>query len=176
MQELRKLMTRLIAEYKGPKISIVACGAGTNLTQLLSIPGASRIMHGVFAPYSKESIQGLLDSYWEGYKIEKFFAPETSQLFADLALDIVPHDGEEVIGIGICGALTTNRWRKGDNGAFISLASSNEGPECNHMELPKLSEAEYGLKSSENLANLRLAEDLEVCSWVVQSLIDLEII
>ena len=175
MNALRKLMSQFIEEYMGPKISIVALGCGVNLSQLLSIPGASDVVHSIIFPYSTSSVDGLIENYLLGSKIEKYFSELTSKVLTDLAIDLIPIAGGDVIGIGLSGALTTNRYRKGENGVYAGISDGIETIDTQYLELPKLSEEEYKLKSPQEISEIRLSEDLQITKWIIESLINLEI-
>lgn len=132
---------KFILEYKGPPISIIALGAGTQISKLLSYPGASKIIESIILPYSRGSVQRLLNSY----KIEKYNSPDLAKSLAEKSLDFT--ETGVGIGVGITGALTTNRERKGDNVVYICFCIAENDKEYKYKEFklkfPKLSSHEF---------------------------------
>ena len=94
------------------KLSIVAAGCGAYFAQLLNVPGISKWLHDIHLLYDTECIR----DYFADNKINKFVTHEMSN---DLSLFYYP---KKVYRLGITASLPTNRERKGDNLAYLSLS------------------------------------------------------
>ena len=165
----------LVNHYKGPKLSIMVAGAGVTLAQLQTIPGCSRILHGIYLPYSEQSLLSLLAKEGREYAAKPHFKAVSAEVAEMMALRarLLTKD-REAVGIGITGALTTNRYRKGDNGGYVAVCMSKNGEVktfCTSFSLPKLPEAEYNQLNVDAVNNLRLLEDCQVSELVCNAIL-----
>jgi nicotinamide mononucleotide (NMN) deamidase PncC len=167
---------RVVDKYNGPKISIMAAGAGMSLAQLQMIPGSSKLLHGMLFPYSEDMLLQVLGgdkrNYMVGPKGFKAVSPEVAEMMA-IRARMLTRD-REAVGIGITGALTTSRYRRGDNGAYIAICGRINGEVktlVGYLEVPKSEESVYNSMTPEQIRNLRKTEDEFVASAVLDFLI-----
>lgn len=166
----------LVLHYQGPKLSMMVAGAGVTLAQLQTIPGSSRILHGILLPYSEDMLLKILsgdrkDSYEKSDKF-KAVSAEVAEMMA-LRARLLTKD-RSAVGIGITGALTTNRYRKGENGGYIAVCY-NKGGEVKtfstKFSLPKLDEAVYNQLDIDEISGIRESEDQQVAELVCNALL-----
>jgi nicotinamide mononucleotide (NMN) deamidase PncC len=154
------MLIPLLKEKLGSnKLRIIVTGAGISLADLAIIPGASEIIDGIIIPYSKEALNGLLDQ-----EVEKSVSKET--VAALLQFD----PSAPITTVAISGGITTNRYRKGDNHAYIGIGAHGIF-KYYHVNLDKLSEEEYSKLNFESVAMLRHNEDTTISSIVINILL-----
>ena len=107
------------------QIVISVAGAGSkSINWLLSVPGASKTLLEAHVPYSESSQKLLLGnsgiSKSVSNDVANALAKESYIKATKLRNSDIP-----VIGVGCTAAISTERDRKGDNQAFISIWTSN---------------------------------------------------
>lgn len=158
-----KLFMNFVDNYVGPPLVIVALGGGASLCKLATVPGASRILDRVGLSWSKESSLELLWNISTESETFKFVSPEVVKCIKSEILDgLNPLDCQPV---AITAALTTNRYRKGDNHAYIAFSSS-----VWHLHLPKFDEVQYKEKGPMSLVAVREWEDMIITMFVLKHL------
>ena len=99
---------------------IAVSGAGSSaLAWLMEVPGASRTLLEAIVPYSQSSLVGFL-----GYEPEQYVSPETSRNMARAAYAraLELREGEEpVVGLACTATIATDRPKRGDHRACVSL-------------------------------------------------------
>ncbi len=121
-QSLSALPRGVIEElHAAPGRAVVAVsGAGSSaLAWLMEVPGASRTLLEGIIPYSQSSLGEFL-----GYEPEQYVSPETSQAMARAAYAraLELREGEEpVIGLACTATIATDRPKRGDHRACVSL-------------------------------------------------------
>ncbi len=164
---MNKLIQNFVKNYNGLPVSFVCAGGGIGLSDILKVPGASKVCNSIELPYSELSSKNIL------YKTAACFprrgrCPYEEKFGSDFKA-VCPHTASEFslyaslnapIGIGVTAALTTNRYRKGDNHAYIAISTNNE-IQVFHTKFTKLSEDSYiPYKTSDELfAGIRALED-----------------
>lgn len=125
--------------YK-PQINVIAAGGGVSLAQLLMVPGSSAYVGGMEFPYEQSVVTELLDSHSSKFAkayAEKAVSAEVACGLAEIAKRKSPMN----VGIGITAALTTNRYRRGDNHAYICMSTADYNIErIVHVKFEKLPE------------------------------------
>lgn len=120
---LRKFVTTYNEDYK---FSICVLGAGNSLLDICKIPGASKIINQIWIPYDSKYL--LKDT-----KAVSIEAVNKLRLLLDATRGSVPV---------ICtGAITTNRWRKGNNHAYYQVGSGA----IKYCNMGKISEYQWNL-------------------------------
>lgn len=150
-----------VDQYQGPPLGIVALGAGGSLSRLTTVPGVSRVLDHITNSWSKRSARDML---WELDTQADTFKFVSSEV-VEAIIHLESRDDDDVLPVAITGALTTNRWRKGDNHAYVAI-----GDEFYHIRLPKLTEEEYKLKGPLSIAMIREWEDMIVTMFVLKTL------
>jgi nicotinamide mononucleotide (NMN) deamidase PncC len=119
-QEYDKFLMDLVGTYQDQrKISVVSCGGGSaSLARLSLIPGASKLLHSIDCPYDQTATINIL----RGAGI--YLTETDSMVSRKVALGLgfaAMNRSIRDIGIGVTGAITTNRYRRGNNAAYISI-------------------------------------------------------
>lgn len=148
-----------VRDYKGPKLSIVVVGGGNFLADILKFPGASAIVEAVYQPYSEPAVRAFCG-------VDEFPAVSAERV---KRLEYCTPYGEGKV-VAITAALTTTRYRKGDNHAWYMIAGMKE-PE--HIVLEKLSEEKYNALSYEDILTYRLSEDAQITKIVLDKVMEL---
>lgn len=131
----------VIREYTGPKWTVCITGGGVSTALTGTFPGASKLIDLIVIPYSNEVLE------------EMFGTTSHPACSLERTLEIWNKIGADC-GLLINAALTTSRYRKGLNHAFIQCPWAQI-----HIILPKLSEEDYQKLSLENIAEIRAHED-----------------
>lgn len=140
----------------GAMLRIILAGAGINLARIATIPGASAVLDGIIIPYSEVALTDFLQEY-----LDKSVSIEAIQKMLDAGID-----NSNSCTVTITGALTTNRYRKGMNHAYIGISQSGIKRYW-HILLEKLSEEEYNKQSSMQIAARREQEDIIISNATV---------
>ena len=124
-----KEITNIINQiHSNPEIkgSLVVTGCGSNsLSWLLSVAGASKTILTTYVPYSKKSLEVFLGKQLLNHVSEKESINIADKAYEN-SLDLIkPEDKISVFGLGCTGAISTNRIRKGEDKAYISIRSEN---------------------------------------------------
>lgn len=123
-----------IVDKGTPKpLAIIATGGGSQLGLIASIPGASQVLHSFYVPYAVQATDKLA--------VHKDVRAVSLERVQDLYNHIVSEWGDEVYGIAITAALTTNRYRKGEDHAFIKTSKATY-----HVKFYKITEEEYNFR------------------------------
>lgn len=164
-----KKYEKLIEEYSGPKFGIVVAGGGGSIANITTIPGASKIIHEIIIPYSVKATRTLVLE-----ETRKSITSSVSQETSELLLSAAKNKWGHNIGLIACtSAITTNRWRRGQNHAWISmlLPSYFETGSKNlfHLELTKMSEEEHN-KADGYISWKRRSEDREISDFILDKI------
>ncbi len=141
---LEKLIaSRQSKESRKPLFFGVASGGGAAIVDILKLPGASRLVKGIYLPYAvtetSEFIRTHLGSASADVFSKKTVGAASAELLAMAAYtrDLVRNFHGNVIYAGVTAAITTNRWRRGNNEAYICIIPG----ECIiRLKMSKLSE------------------------------------
>lgn len=162
--KLNEILIDLVKFYKEDPIVIITSGAGIGLSNVLRIPGSSNVIHECTNLYSVTSLSRTSLIY-------KFVSVEQVKELHYLIFKQGIYNDPNDRCLSIVGALTTNRWRKGPNHAYIMYGTINDY-RIYHVELPKLSEEEYNKLSPDDIIQLRQKEDDQVCYaalWILMN-------
>lgn len=159
-----------VQHYTGPMLHLAVTGGGVNLVRLGTILGSSRILSEVVIPYSDESQRALVES-------ATLATPAVSEARAyqlTAALQEASFSSGELF-VGVTAALTTNRYRRGENHVRWVLVYRDRAISSFDLHLPKYSETAHAFAATVpgHLQTLRTQEDLQVASAVLASLREL---
>jgi nicotinamide mononucleotide (NMN) deamidase PncC len=149
----RQKLYDFVDQYKGPKLKIVAAGAGISLAELLTVPGASRIVSDIYLPYDTEELKKVIahNAAWYAYLFNKDTFTAVSMSVADTLAEY--GCTQNTLGVGITGALITDRYRKGDNHAYIAFKQFGKEIKSGHRQLYKFNESEHSKISIYDIRN-----------------------
>ena len=115
--DIRRQVDQIHADRTMSVIAMSGGGAQA-LNWLLAAPGASRTVLEVQVPYAVSALAQFL-----GYEPEKVVDPVTARDMARTAYEraqrLSQREGR-LVGIGSTSALTTDRWKRGGHGGFVS--------------------------------------------------------
>ena len=124
-----KEITNIITKIHSNEIikgSLVATGCGSNsLSWLLSVSGASKTILTTYVPYSKKSLELYLGKELSNHVSEQEAINIAEKAYQNSIKLLDSEDNISVFGLGCTGAISTNRIRKGEDKAFISIRSKN---------------------------------------------------
>jgi len=149
----------------GCKLSIVATGGGMSLGQITSVPGSSSIFHSFYVPYATaETVEFIRKNYpivkAESFEEKAVCSESAKNLFYALWTKNKVDGHLHIHNIAVTAAITSTRWRRGDNKAFIFFENLTAfRDECWYLKLPKLTEAEHNSKTREELMAVRNSEE-----------------
>ncbi len=131
-----------VSNYAGPKLRLLLTGVGSYATGILGIPGSSAVIDSIYVPYSRESVAALIERLHPNAADVLGNAGSVSQEMV-VALHLCnSHDLREALPITVTGAITTTRYRRGDNHAFIAFGHPSS-VDVYHLQLDKLDEADH---------------------------------
>lgn len=139
MSEFDKYLQRLVAGYQqSRKIAIVVAGGGASMSHLALVPGSSKVLDAMHVLYSEPSTVAFIRS--AGYSIA---APDEYKMVSPYIANALflagAHHYRNSGIISVTSALTTNRYRRGDNHAIIRTSNSV----CHELKFDKLPESVY---------------------------------
>jgi len=145
----------LVKNYAGPKLRLLLTGVGSFASGIIGIPGSSAVIDSISIPYSRESVETLLKRHHPLalHVLEKASSVSQEMVVALHLCNCV--DAQSVRPITITGAITTTRYRRGENHAFIAFGGQ-EDVEVYHLQLDKLKEEEH---TDELVAQKRYVQD-----------------
>lgn len=147
------LFRDLIEMYKGPKLSLLFTGCGARAAELLKEPGSSGVLYDLHIPYAQEATQALTGPL------------EVSSVSKEMVLAL--HDRkvpEGVCRVTVTAAITSTRYRRGDNHAYIAV-DSDDGVRVWHLKLPKMEEENH--KGRGKILANRVFEDSTICDVAI---------
>ncbi len=170
---MHSLFQNLIETYSGPKVAIVACGAGVGLGQLAIMPGASKVLSSFYSPYEIDDTKLFIDNFDEAHDFgEQCVSAQSSQIIHRALL----RKTSAKITIAITGALTSMRWRRGNNHAFITLNNGKDYT-THHLVLTKTTESVHQSSTYKDLYMNRKKEDdaISITSLILAGMINQEL-
>lgn len=140
--DFEKFLSRFVEKYSGIK-QIYACvaGGGISISQIGLVPGSSKILYGTNVLYSETATQSYLKRFHQDWELSKMVSYECAErLIAAMSNEIgfvSPSLGHpEVALVAITSAVTTSRYRRGLNEAWICTSRGDA-----HVSLDKLPES-----------------------------------
>lgn len=134
-------MEALVKSYTGPKLRLLFTGVGSYASGLIGIPGSSALIDSITIPYSKESVSDVLRRLHPQAEDVIENAQSVSQEMVVALHFCNSRELRGTIPVTVTGAITTNRYRRGENHAFIALGQASV--EVHHLLLDKLTEQEH---------------------------------
>lgn len=130
-----------------PRLSAVITGGGVSVSHLLQVPGASKMVSGIYLPYAADETSFFI-SHFSGLGAASIFSRKTvSAEAADVLVDALRRrDGNKnaetrnVVSLAITASITTSRYRRGNNEAFFAIEPAGLRA---HLVLPKLAEERF---------------------------------
>jgi nicotinamide mononucleotide (NMN) deamidase PncC len=122
--------------HDAPLMIVLAVTGGgvASISDLLSVPGASRTVLEATVPYAASALSDLI-----GYSPVQTVASETAEAMATACLERAKQLAAAdmpIAGVACTAALTTDRLRSGDNRAWIAVATP-QGVRSSHVVLEK---------------------------------------
>ena len=122
--------------HDAPLMIVLAVTGGgvASISDLLSVPGASRTVLQATVPYAASALSDLI-----GYSPAQTVASETAEAMATACLERATQLADTdmpIAGVACTAALTTDRLRSGDNRAWIAVATPL-GVRPSHLVLEK---------------------------------------
>lgn len=149
--------TEFVQSYNGPKLAILATGGGMNLALVGTIPGASRVLHSFYCPYStEETIQFLRANHPSPTAFQASAVSHAAAL--ELYQAMSNKNPEQNVAV-VTAACTSSRWRRGENRAYIACKNNEGVVEVWHLKIPKATQEEYAKLTPETIAAVREMED-----------------
>jgi hypothetical protein len=163
--DMHSVIQKFRSEYAGPSAYFFITGGGHSCLDFRRYPGASRILRGAYEPYVSEEIAHFMNEYGpSGDLIDPSnFSFCTEQMTVDAlqALSTFVADSTGSLLVVVNSALTTNRWRRGDNRSWIATSRGN----LFRLNLNKIDEQNYNALTSANpllIDSIRESEDMRV--------------
>lgn len=146
----------LVRDYKGPKLRILMTGVGSYATGIIGIPGSSEIIDSITIPYSRESVSRLLThTHPQFHDILESASDVSQEMVVALHMCNSEYLGD-CVPLTVTGAVTTNRYRRGDNQAYIATGHPSS-MEVYHLMLDKMEESEHS--DADKVAQKRYLQD-----------------
>jgi len=173
MSDALEMLTNFVNIYQGPPLFLCLLGGGTFLTSLPLIPGCSKLYAGAAQQYSDllqgrtncKDIPPAVSLEW----LEESFPEFTNWEESDPVMDFDSND-PPLNFLLVTAAVTTNRWRRGEDHAWIRWAGQNDltSPRRSrfdvHISFRKHSEEEYQEATVEQHQAWRLAQELVIAT------------
>lgn len=130
----RLTLVDLIHDAPLMMVMAVTGGGVASISDLLSVPGASRTVLEATVPYAASALSDLI-----GYTPVQMVASDTAEAMATACLERAKQLADAdmpIAGVACTAALTTDRLRSGDNRACIAVATP-QGVRSSHVVLAK---------------------------------------
>lgn len=159
---LEQVVSTFRSSYSGPQIAFFIAGGGFSALDFRRFPGGSRLYHTAIEPYSKDTANFL--TKFSGAQIDDpenfpFVNPEgTYKALQGLANYC---DDSSLLYVAINSACTTDRYRRGENRAYIATSRGD----MYVFEMNKLSQEEYQVLSAKGqkyIDEIRYQEDRRI--------------
>lgn len=126
--------------YNGKKLSFYLAGGAVSIVDFLKIPGAGKFIYSIYIPYAEEANKNLIQSMiypspWNYPSVSEQTVGMYDQVLQEF------NDNPEISRVVVSCALTTTRYRKGENKAIILFKDQvwklllKKLPEKEHLEL-----------------------------------------
>lgn len=157
-------------------ISLMITGGGFSFLDIGKVPGSSGVLANAFIPYGMSDSSKFAEKGLQQGEINPFLSddpikcvgPEATELYSN-ALDM--SNQYEAIQVIVNASLTTNRWRRGDNEAFIWIRNQQREMTRIHYKMNKFSEEDYNNLSEKEIRKARLEEDIKISSIVMHHIL-----
>lgn len=170
---MNKALSYFQENYKGKKIIFYITGGGITIADLMKYPGISSIIEAVYLPYGRNTNENfvLYNSGENRGTLERlgFCSFEANKLYLTSLKDFYNLTDEFVYVIVNC-ALTTTRYRKGENKAYITIEEGNQIIN-KELTLYKIDEEVYNVLPKEEIKNIRIQQDEKVALVVLSLLL-----
>lgn len=174
---MQDMFDDLVKRYNGPKLAFVVTGGGIGISQLAQTLGASRILSVIHVPYDYEqSVKFITDtnqlkdsSYGKQY-CDKAVSEGGARLLCMAGMFHWP----TCKVIACSAATTTNRYRRGNNEAFICVGNPGvsvwpvDRTEDYYLKLTKSTEEDYKLMGHGYATWKRRSEDSEITKFLLK--------
>ncbi len=129
-----KFISEFVSDFdnKGTLIDFTLAGFGGTLASIVNVPGCSRVLHACRLLYSEQAVSDWTNRVNDDIKSVSVEMLEQLMFITDMNV-------QYIVGTA---ALTTNRWRKGENLCLLRF----RGPIANLdvcIKFPKLTEEKY---------------------------------
>lgn len=166
------LLRFVAATANGRRLSTVTTGGGISLCQLGAIPGASGLLVSTYTPYSTdESVYFIKTNYpmarrkGEGFREKAVSATSAEELYQALWTKNKAAGHTLIDNIAVTASLTTTRWRKGDNQAFITIENPKTlETETWHLRFSKFNQSDHERLSELDVFLVRTVQDEAVAT------------
>jgi len=177
--EFRHVTELFINEWKNREesslVSFVITGGGFSILDIGKVPGSSGVLSSAFIPYGTADTIKFAEHALEPGESNpllddsiKFVGPEATELYSKALLRTTPYT--EVVQVVINASLTTTRWRRGKNEAYIWIRDVDGIVTQYHYEIEKITENQYKELTKDEVSQMRLDED-QMIAGVVMSLL-----
>ena len=149
---VNSILSDLVIDYPihhTKKLAIITTGAGGQWGSLITIPGASKVVHDIYIPYATEAFEALKTDTTE--KISSV-SVEGCKILQD---SLQAKWGDTVTKVVCTGGLITNRFRRSDDQAYLAIDD-----EVYRVKFDKMTEDEYN--AIDNLTAHRTKQDIFV--------------
>lgn len=108
------------------RIYACICGGGISIAELGILPGSSKVLYGANVLYHEDATRSYLKRFHQEYNHEHMVSPELSKSLYEAMTNeigfVSPSMGHPRVNlIAITSAVTTNRYRRGANKAYITF-------------------------------------------------------
>lgn len=153
-----KLFMEFIEQYNGPKLFIRCAGGPASFAKLMTVPGSTKVLG--FMEFFSDSRE------LDGYLISKQTSYVNLEVAEELADEDSYYQSRDKVAIGCTCAFTTNRYRQGENEAYVVINGK-----AWHLMFPKLSEEEHGMRGPLSIAQIREWEDMCTTMFILKTVL-----
>ena len=149
-------------QYEGKPVSFTLTGAGVSLANLLCIPGSSKMVYEMIIPYDPKASMHFTEL--PDNNINPCVSAAVAEGFFQNAYK---RNGDNCTYVAVTGALTTNRYRRGEDHAFIYI-----GSDIYHFQYNKLTQEQWVELNEQGLIlEYRLMQDYALSEWIIKMLV-----
>lgn len=170
---IRSRIDQLLAIWPDDtKLHVTLAGAGGSLGMLLAVPGISRVLARVNMLYDNSEVLRAVGMSGENVKL---VSRDIAIGLACGAIEEADHT-RNIISVGATSAITSNRYRRGDNQIWVHIKNSGNNCErpaiTENCQFPKMPQDEHERASDEHVRFYRETQDMEVSAFILDKLIE----
>jgi nicotinamide mononucleotide (NMN) deamidase PncC len=164
MEPYQERLRVFVRRYQGPKLAILATGGAATLSMLATVPGVSRILDSIHVPYATEASDACC--LFPVASLGAVSPEKVSEMLSGLEQQTLARS-EPLVRVVVSAALTAQRYRRGENHAYVVLSVDGQARRNFHIRFSKFSEEEHAALTESEKTERRLLEDWELTDKVL---------
>lgn len=164
---LEQALSTFRSDYQGPKIAFFIAGGGFSVLDFRRYPGSSNLYHTAIEPYNRDTANFLTKFAGANIVDPEKFSFVNAEGSSDALRALANYcDDPNLLYVVINSACTTDRWRRGENRAYITTSRGD----MYVFEMNKLEQDAYDIlaaNGSRYIDDIRYQEDRRIAQVAI---------